>query len=279
MTFPGIAVFANQPTGTVTTGGTTTSDITFTVTVNNAFPTASATVTPNNTFAIMDPALPTEIMWVTAGTGSVGSQSWTVTRGAESTAAVAHAANWTCVQVVSADILAQFKQASAATTTPVTVGAVTTETVIASYTPIGIDIEAGATFDAIAFGSYQRLGTALTSTPTLTWRLRWGGLTGTIVTALVTGTNGPTAAFTTVAAGSSFDVNGSLTLIDTTHAVGNLNFWFQSAAATVNSLVSSNATSVVISGSGPLVLTFQFGGTLGGSQQLVASAPLIYRAA
>jgi hypothetical protein len=105
-------VYANQPTGTVTAGGTTTSDTAFTVTAVTAFPVASTSPVPNTVFRIMDPALPAEIMLVTVCPGGAGAgQSWTVARAQEGTAGVAHAASWTCVQVITAASLGADLQA------------------------------------------------------------------------------------------------------------------------------------------------------------------------
>ena len=91
-------LYANDASTTVTAGGTTTSDTSFTVTSPGAFPTA---VSGASQFHIADPAAPSELMTVTAVSGS----TWTVTRGAEGTTPVTHAANWTARQVVTAGVL------------------------------------------------------------------------------------------------------------------------------------------------------------------------------
>jgi hypothetical protein len=103
----------NQGSGTVTSGGTTapaqgTSE-TWTVTAANAFPGVS--VAAGNVFRVIDPAQMTEIMVVTAAPGGTGSgQSWTVTRGAESTTPVAHAAGFTVSEIVTAGFLNKLLQ-------------------------------------------------------------------------------------------------------------------------------------------------------------------------
>jgi hypothetical protein len=99
-------VYGNAPVGTVTAGGLTTSDTAFTVTPAIAFP--AAAVAPGTFFRITDQALPmpTEIMQVTVCPGGTAAgQSWTVTRAYEGTTAVAHGANWTAEQLISAGTL------------------------------------------------------------------------------------------------------------------------------------------------------------------------------
>jgi hypothetical protein len=277
----GIETFGNQPTASVTSGGTTTSDTSFVVTGSDSWPAASASVTPNTFFRFVDQANTSEIMIATAAAGGVpSSQTWTVLRGQEGTTAVTHSSPWTAVQLVSAGTLQNFKQASNAATTAVAVANTTTETILASYTPVGIDIEPGASFEAIAFGPFGKvLGGTL---PTLTFNLRWGGVSGTSLCSLVTGTNAP-AFLTTVTTGLTFDVNGTVTLIDSTHAHANLNLWYNNATSlstTASNATISSTTSggVVISGSGPLVLTAKWSAA-SASNTLTAVAPLIYRAA
>lgn len=96
--------FTNDAAGTVSSGGTTapgsgTSE-SWTVSVTTAFPVAAVNATK---FHVADPALPSELMLVTVAPGGTGgSQSWTVTRGAESTTPVAHAAGFAIQQVVAA---------------------------------------------------------------------------------------------------------------------------------------------------------------------------------
>ena len=98
-----LEVFTNNPAGTVTAGGTTTSSQgsveTWTVSVAAAFPVALANATQ---FHVADTALPGEIFAVTVAPGGTGSQTWTVTRGSEGSTTVAHTAGFTVVQVVTA---------------------------------------------------------------------------------------------------------------------------------------------------------------------------------
>ena len=276
-----IEAFANQPTGTVTSGGTTTGSTSFTVTATNAFPVASTSTIPATTFSIMDPALPTEIMTVTTAPGGTGAgQAWTVARAQEGTSAVAHAANWTCVQVVSAGSLQGFKQATGAGTSAVTLNTSVTETVIATHQPVAPDLIAGTSWEAVAFGTWTKaLGVAL---PTLTWRLRWGGLAGTVLASLVTGTTAPAFLTTVAASGLTWDVNGTVTYLSATSAVANLNWWFQNSANITAGTIPSSAVTALgpttISGNGPLVLTAQWS-VNAALNSIVAMAPLIYRAA
>jgi len=94
-----IDVLVNNATTTVSSGGTDapaagTSE-SWTVASSAEFPAITTGVTQ---FRIQDPALPAEIMIVTAISGT----TWTVTRGAEGTTPVAHAANFTVDAVATA---------------------------------------------------------------------------------------------------------------------------------------------------------------------------------
>ena len=95
-------LFANYVATTVPTGGTTApssgSTETWTVTSSSGFP---AAVTGTSQFHVADPAQPGEVIAVT----NVSGTTWSVTRGAESTATSAHTAGFTVKQVVSAGFL------------------------------------------------------------------------------------------------------------------------------------------------------------------------------
>ena len=232
---------------------------------------ASTTAIPATLFHIADPAQPTEIITVTDTTNKY------VIRGAEGTTPVAHATGATYYQIITAGDLLAMKQASGAITSPVTLSNSTTEMVVATYQPITGEINAGTTFELIATGT---MGTAqTTSIATLTWALKWGGTGGTTILSMVTGTNCP-ALVSAIATGSSFDVNGTVEFIDTTHAIGNLNFWWQKTTTTYSG-VASNGSAITLSGSGPLVLTAKWSLTTTSSvvNVLTAPAPLTYRAA
>jgi hypothetical protein len=102
-----IEVFANDPLTTVISGGTTApvsgTQETWTVASSSSFPAATAGVSQ---FHAGDPMRPAELIAVT----NVSGTTWTVTRGAEGTAPVAHASGFTVQQVVSAGALTGFAQ-------------------------------------------------------------------------------------------------------------------------------------------------------------------------
>jgi hypothetical protein len=102
-------VFGNNPVTTVATngynGGSATGDApaggtveTWTFTSLASFPVASSSATPPTQYAIADAAAPGEIIWVTNESGAVA----TLTRGAEGTTPVTHAAGATFYQAVTA---------------------------------------------------------------------------------------------------------------------------------------------------------------------------------
>ena len=93
---------ANRATTTVSSGGTTApargTQETWTVASSAMFGAAS---TGASQFHVADPAAPSEIIAVT----NVSGTTWTVTRGAESTTPVTHAAGFTVYQVTTAGFL------------------------------------------------------------------------------------------------------------------------------------------------------------------------------
>lgn len=103
-------VFGNQAQTTVSSGGTTAPSAgtveTWTVSSGAGFPTADPTAYPPTFFRVTDIALPTEKAMVTDSRTT----SWTVTRGAEGTAPVAHAAGFAIQNVVTAGALAGIVQ-------------------------------------------------------------------------------------------------------------------------------------------------------------------------
>jgi len=106
-----LPVWANVPSGTVTSGGTTApaggTVESWTVNVTAAFAVALAGATH---FHAADKALPGEVFDITVCPGGTGSQSWTVTRGADGTTPVAHSAGFTVIQVASAGDLTGLQQ-------------------------------------------------------------------------------------------------------------------------------------------------------------------------
>ena len=130
-----VETFNHIPAGVVTSGGTTTSDTAWTVTATTAFPAASG---GSVQFHVCDPANTAELILVTASPGGTGTgQSWTVTRGADGTTAVAHAANFTIYQVVPASWLNGLNSAVvsvAAADTSIVVGGTATAPTLATGT-------------------------------------------------------------------------------------------------------------------------------------------------
>lgn len=99
-----IEQFVNQASTTVAAAQTAVASgtvQTWTVASSTGFPAASATA---NQFRIMDPAAGTEIILVTAVSGT----TWTVTRGAESTTPVAHTAGFTVYAILTAGALTSY---------------------------------------------------------------------------------------------------------------------------------------------------------------------------
>jgi len=103
MPFIPLEVFANNPSTTVNSGGTSApaggTVETWTVASSAAFPVVEIGATQ---FHVADPARPSEMITVQNVTGT----TWTVSRGAEASAPVAHATGFTVVQVVTAGDLA-----------------------------------------------------------------------------------------------------------------------------------------------------------------------------
>jgi hypothetical protein len=112
-----VELFANQPSTTVSSGGTTAPSPgaveSWTVASSSSFPAASNSAVPPAQFHVADTASGkiSEIIAVT----NVSGTTWTVTRGAESTTPVAHTAGFTVQQVVSAGGLGSLLSESGST--------------------------------------------------------------------------------------------------------------------------------------------------------------------
>lgn len=122
-----IDLFTNQASTTVASGGTTApaqgTTETWVVASSSSFPAISG----SQQFHVADPAssaTAAEIIAVTAVSGT----TWTVTRGAESTAPVVHAVNFTVQQVITAASLNQIMPLSGSTMTGFLAPAVATLT-------------------------------------------------------------------------------------------------------------------------------------------------------
>lgn len=253
--------FGNQPTGTVTSGGTTnsTSDNAFTVTATDSWPAASTTPNPDTVFRITDQANTSEIMLVTAAPGGSGSgQSWTVTRGAEGTTPIAHAANWTCVQLVTEGTLNLFSQnASQAGSSLLTANDTATATTLVSWNPPPSDAPAaGIAYEIIAFGT---LGTFTSTTATdleLTWTLAWNGTT---LCSMESNVNQP-ALGSSIASGGWW-LEAAVICLSGTSLVGGMNFITHKSTTAAYQMVtasddgSSAMAGITVSGAtGPLTL-------------------------
>lgn len=287
-----ITTYANNPNTTATAvgGGSISSSATsITVSSSSSFPAASNTAVPATQFHIADPAVPGELITVT----NVSGTTWTIARGAEGTTAASHASGATFYQVVSAGDLTAMKQASSAISSfssPLSNSA--TETVVCTYTPVTGEIVAGTTFELMASGLLR--ATSLAGSQ-LTWRIRWGGLSGTVLLIMVGGSSaGSTGSATgvyacgafstamTVTQGVPFDINGTVTFVSTTSATANLNFWYGQGTGTCGTGVASNGVAITgltaPPGGGPLVLTAQWTSASTG-YVLSIPAPAVYRAA
>jgi len=106
MPFIPLEVYANNPSTTVSSGGTTApaagTTETWTVASSTAFPAVELGATQ---FHVCDPAAQAEIITVQ----NIAGATWTVQRGAESSPVLAHASGFTVVQVVTAGSLAQMQ--------------------------------------------------------------------------------------------------------------------------------------------------------------------------
>jgi parallel beta-helix repeat protein len=141
-------VFANDPSGIVTSGGTDVpaagTQETWALAACASFPAASSTASPPTQFHIADFAAPAELITVSNTSGA----TWTVTRGAEGTVPVAHVPPFTVVQVTTAGFLGAVALATAGggTVTSVTAG---DTSIVVGGTGTAPTIETG-TLDVIA---------------------------------------------------------------------------------------------------------------------------------
>lgn len=258
---PTAEVFENQPTGTVTSGGTTTGSTSFTVTATTAFPVASTSTNPNSIFRIVDAADTSEIMIVTTAPGGTGSgQSWTVTRGAEGTTAIDHSADWTCVQIISGGTMNQFYQQELMGQALYSCNDVSSAspTTIFSYTPSTQDQPvAGVVYEFTAFGT---MGTSNTTTDSeLVFKLTWNGTT---LATLTLNSSGNTE-FLTAMTSAGWWLEGSVVCLSSTSMVAGMNFMTHKTSTAYNAVtVTDDGTSamagVTVSGTGPLELQVEW---------------------
>lgn len=136
-------VFANAATTSVTSGGTDApaggTTETWTVSSSSPFPSASTGLTQ---FHIADAAAPSEIILITNTSGD----TWSVTRGAESSVPVAHSNPFTIYQVVTAEFLGTLGNGSGTVTS---VTAADTSIVVSGTATVAPALATG-TLDVIA---------------------------------------------------------------------------------------------------------------------------------
>jgi len=276
------------------------------------WPAATNTTVPTTGFRIANTnaSYSSEIMAVI----DISGDTCTVLRGIESTTTVAHPGGSTFVALATAGTLQNFKQATTAGVSEVTISNSSTETVIATYTPLGTEVEDGTTFEIIASGTMGILTTAI---PTLQWTLYSGGsgsvggayTPGTLLCQMITGnttttnmcpplatTTATTTSTTDLTAywlsshrwvpGTSFDVNGTIEWVSTTSAIGNLNFFWSVAGLNATTTPTVGMTGCVTSAAAVTGLTSTNGlfltckwSAAATSNVVTAPAPLIYRAA
>lgn len=300
-----VTTFANNPSTTVAVNGYESGAATgdapaaltaevWTMTSSTEFTVANSSAVPATQFHIADEAAPTELITVTLMNGT-SNNTWAVTRGAEGTTPVTHAAGATFYQVVTAGDLQNFKQVPSTLYSPTTVTS-TTETVLASYSVPAADFQTGATFEIVAFGPWNTGGTSTKSI--FQFALYWGG-SGAVGSAFVatgstklawikSGTNTAALTNTTIVAGNSWDLNASITLLSGTTAAANMNVWYTQtitvigiSATTTNTnasgLSEASAVGTISGSSGPIILTGYW--PTASASSLTAVAPVIYRSA
>lgn len=150
-----LEVFGDFAATTVSSGGTTAplsgSTETWTVASSALFPASSNSAVPPTGFHVADPSTLTELIAVT----NVSGVTWTVTRGAEGTPTIAHAAGFTVWQVVSAGAYGAFASVAG----PANFGWALTAGVSAltDAATIAVNAAAGNTFP-VTLGGNRTLG-------------------------------------------------------------------------------------------------------------------------
>ena len=250
MTSGTLEIFGTDyPYGTVSVGGTDNSSTTWVVGTQAPFPQANYTGNPPLIFHVADPALPSETIQVNYNNAN---GTWTVVRGAENTAAVSHAANFTVKQVASAisGFGSFYQLANLATSSYTTVQNTASATNIASiYVPSN-----GTQPGGIAAGVQYQLnayGTMITSTAanaTGSVLLYWDTATGTAIASLVPSLNA-TELVATLA--TPVSIESKITFLNSTQAVAMIEMvWKNGVAATGANVVdlAVNNTPVTING-------------------------------
>lgn len=261
--------FANQPLTTVTNGGTDapasgTSEQ-WTVASSSGFPAVSATAVPSTGFSVADTAATSEIIAVTAITGTV----WGVTRGAEGSVPVTHTGGFSVMQVVTAGDLSGFGQFTTTGATATTGGTGATTYTVASFTVPTIDAPAsGVVYDVNCYGFLTQAATARVLTVTLNWG-------STTIVSAVTGTNGSAMPATALTRNGVW-IEGRVTCISSTTMVAALNFQTYNGATPLSIANSSTAATTISGATGPLGLTVTWG-TAATTYAFTAITSLIHR--
>jgi parallel beta-helix repeat protein len=234
--------FANNPSTTVSSGGTTApspgTTETWTVASSSSFPAAA---TGTSQFHVGDPVLPTEVIAVT----NVSGTTWTVTRGAEGTTPVARAAGFTVQQVVTAGPLGTFTQAGRGDIGGTGAAPTVTATHLASPLPIAQGGTAAGTQQAAlnALAGTQTLGYVLGSDGTNVKMVPDAGATWKVPAPTgVTATDTPAVA-AAIAKLTTAGGNGTLLFQDGTYQVDS------------NALVIRNCANFAVKGTGAAFIT------------------------
>ena len=148
-------LFTNEAATTVSSGGTGApaqgTVESWTVASSSSFPAISG----GQQFHVGDPAAVTEIIAVTAVSGT----TWTVTRGAESTTPVTHASGFTVQQVITGGTLGTFAQAGAGDVG----GTGAAPTVVSTHLSAALPIAQGGTGQSAQQAAIDALAGAVTS--------------------------------------------------------------------------------------------------------------------
>ena len=154
-----VELFANVASTTVSSGGTDApvsgTVETWTVASSTGFPTPDSGASPPTQFHVSDPDFPSEQIAVT----NISGDTWTVTRGSESTTPVQHAAGFTVFAVTTAGGLGSFLQSANNLSDVASPGS-------ALSNLGGLPLAGGTMSGAIAMGSHKITGGSAASAGT-----------------------------------------------------------------------------------------------------------------
>lgn len=241
--------FANQPLTTVTTGGTgapaSGTSEQWTVASSTPFPSASLSAIPSTGFSVADTVATSEIIAVTAVTGTV----WGVTRGSEGTIPVTHSAGFSIMQVVTADDFTGFGQLTLAGATAATgFSNSSAANTVGSYTVPTLNAPApGVVYDINCYGFLTQAAT----TRVLTVALNWGS---TVIVSAVSGTDGSAMPATALTRNGVW-IEGRATCINSTTLTAALNLQTYNGGTPLSIANASTTGTTVTGATGPLALT------------------------